>query len=1293
MYLRHCFLPLALLFSTFCALRAQAHDGWKMVGHNDFVGARTAFEAALRQNPRDEAALVGALFVAETRQDHETYAHCSNQLVVNTWAPHHVWLFGHMYEGSHEAALAQKLPESLRLPYRAARADSLFGGYRAAEAYAQAQQIAPDWKWSIVGPFDNVSGSGYLAAAPVEGTPFEPTRVFQNAHQTEFAWLRYALRPPGGTLNFERLPRKNGLATYYANAFLHLPTARRVALGITRNEPIKIWLDDQLLFESPRRNTLSEYDSEVLTFDLPAGAHRLLVKISEFPEEATESRISLFFNDLKNNRGESEEEGDDDYRPTAFLLRLMDPSSGLLFDDVRTDYEATYTPAAQPWPTTLQRDFYLDFFVQKALAAPTDLCQQYLLAKAFAKCGATERGEEYFAAYAAAWPEAAFGKFLLAKFYAANDKAERAEALLSELDTSSAPTMAAHFVRFLNVNKEQEEAQYVSALEGMLGLSPTHWPVMNRYLSFLKEKGRKEQVQRFVRGFLEQNKDEKWRDRLEEYLEEDSYKPKSYQPKSDREREKEFKKAKKNLKKNFNYYDLSKIIEYYKYKEQVADVLRAYDESLAEQPWSLHQRYNKARYLFEKGRTDEALPILLGMLEFEPYDDDVHEMLGDIFIEKKDNAEALKWYRKAERANGARRGYGALAGKIEKLENKKKYNGYFPALHLIELAKDRSWEAQFPDEEAVISLFAVQTTYNRATDQLESVRRAIIHIRNDAGAKNWTEANLRPIGQITSAKVLKRDGSVTSPDLGYGVAVFKNLQAGDVILVEGTLDLDLPDEIPNELVNIHITSWQAPVARATFELLAPRDEALYFTCNRIECAHTTRDTGDFKMLTWDWRDLPKVEAEEAMPSNYDAYAWLMTATSPDWGGVVKWYEQKTYCRTEPNYEVLAQARALLRPGMSEAEIFETLHTFIVKDINYSFVPFLNTNYVPKKPGATLSAKVGDCKDVATLMIALLREQGIPAWYTLVSTHSFSNQEPRPTIYIFNHAIVAYQLKDSVLRFADLTTDYFPTGVLPDGDCGAWGLVVRAGETQLRRLPNHALDPRISRIEIQAQAQLDGTGNLSLDVQTTRHGTNAGHWRERLLRATAEERRKQMTDYFGGGVLNHLDLVALDFYNLDSLNAPLRAHFELKAYNQLEKVSNLHIMPLPLPLSIPTQKALFALKRYNDLDLDELFELAPVRETVDLALPAGFDLAEMPQNQRFETEFGDYSLQFEKTQSGLRIQRELAFKQRFVHHADFENFKKFYLNVLDGDDLLLALKRTGADAPPPSSQPQSKMRTN
>lgn len=1279
-YFRSLLLPVILMSGQ---ILAQS-NGWDLVEANDFVAARKVFETDLQRDPKHESALVGMLFCTETVHQEEPYQQNANQLMRSNWQAHYIWLFDHLFEGRPEEFLNRPLPVALQIPMIVAAADSLMLYRRTAESKALTGNIIPDWNWSIAGPFDNMRGSGFVEKSIVETTVFDPVAAFKNDEGSEFSWLQRRRRAPGSAVTFELLPQNNGLATYYANTFVTVPVARRVQLRVARNTPMKIWLDDQLLAELGRSFTPDEWDGETLTFDLTAGTHRLLIKLSEYPVEVEDAPIALEFLDMEAN-----EENEDGYaayntrsytsynysneRRAAFQIRLTDPVSGLLVDDVSTQFTGEYRAADKAPVVEYQNRPYLDYFRQQAtMGEPWRI---YLLSKAFFKAEATEEAEAFFAAYKAANPGSAFARYLLAKCFDANGKGERAEALLSEMDTLATPTFAELYNRFQKINREQEEVKYVGALEQLLGISPANWEIMNTYLDFLKEKGRKEQVKNWVNYFLKYNNTEKWKKRLETYLKEESYKPQTYKPLTDKQRLKNYKEAKKELEKQFSVLRFLQVIDYYKYKEQESEVLAAYDEITAAMPWATHFLLEKTSFLFEKERPAEALSILTTLLKEEPYSPAIYEMLGDIAIEQKNESEALRWYRQAEKVSGESARYSGLRDKVEKLDNRKKYSGYFRPVQLAQVAKEQSGIEEYADEEALVLLFSVQNTYLREENKVESLRKAAIRILSEAGAKNWTEADLRQIGQITSAKVLKRDGSITSPELGYGMAVFKNLQAGDVILVEGTTEMGVSEEIAGDFWDIHISNWQVPVLHVVTELLAPADLDLKFAANRLDATPVSRrDTGEFSLYTWEWKHVPKMESEEAAPDTYDNYSWLMIGSMPDWSPVVRWYERQTYCRTEPNYEVLEKARQIIRPGMTEEEIVEALHTFIVREINYSYVPFLNNNYIPKKPGETISGKVGDCKDVATLMIALLHEFDIPAWYTLVSTHSFSNREMRPSIYVFNHAIVAYELKDKKLRFADLTTDYFPTGVLPSGDSDAWGLVIRPGEKDVLRLPNHALDPAVTRIEIDAKATLDAEGNLQVDLHTVQHGTIAGHWRELLQRANVVDRRKLLSDYFSGGVLTHLNLNQFACDNLDSINMPLDIRMQITAYNQLDHVSGLYIMPLPLPLSTPTQKALFSNKRYNDLDLDALFELAPVLETVELILPKGYQLAEMPVNQQFSSPFGNFSLFFEKTAAGLRIRREVIFHRRFIDHTDFQELKKYYLRMLDADDLLLALKK-------------------
>ncbi|MCC6410296.1 MAG: hypothetical protein IT270_01480 [Saprospiraceae bacterium] len=1276
-------LNFGLLFS-FVVLGAQSNDGWTMVGDNRFTEAKKLFEKQFAEGDRSEPTLCGLLFLAETTRDYDPYCRYAAELVKHTQQAPYAWLFGHL----NPEAVPPTLPESLILTQRIRKADSLFYHKQFEASNKINRSIVPDWTWCVTGPFLNVAGSGFVENAEPETRPFLPSDTFRTSTGINVGWLPLEFTKPGAQVDFSRLPQTGGHAVYFAHTFIESEIHQTVALNVTRSEPMQIWLDGYLIAQMHQPGAVADWDAETLYFELEKGTHSLMVKVAEFPFEPEESRLQLGFHE-QENEGDDWLQTDrklrdpqtslesmlfDRFSPgTGFVLRLCDPQTGRLLTNIQPGVAQNYHAGAKP-PTQVvfKENPYLAHFVRLEKAQPEALWRQYLRIKAYTRSSAPEDGEAWMLQKQRENSSSDFHRYLLAKCYDLNGKPERAESLLSAMDSSTAPTFAERYVRLLKLDKDQDEAAYQSALMDLLTLSPENGLVLDRYLKFLQEKGRNEEAGSYVRNFLSNTNDPKWKDRLSEYLEATSYKPSSHKPPSDQDRERLYRKARRALKKTFDPNDYMTVLQFQKRNGQQRDVLATFDDMLVSAPWMRLFFYEKASYLFENERTDEALALIGTLLKTEPFNPDLYELQGDIFFEKKNEKAALDAYLFAEKLLGIS-AYG-LREKIDKIAEKTSYNAFFSPVNTDAAARDRSWLEAYPGAESVIALYNQQSTYYPEERRLESRRRVVIHILSDAGAKRWTEADLRQLGNISNARVLKKDGSVTSPDLGWGMAVFKNLQAGDVIIAEGQSDSNMPDEMMGEFLDINLVSWQAPVVQAEFELLLPDSMALHAACNKVDCNYTTRDSASLRLYRWSWQKVPKMEEEVGTPVNLDGVAWLMLGNAPDWGHVVQWYERTTYCRSEPNYEVLEKVRELIRPDMSEAAIVQTLHHFITSEISYSYVPFLNSNYVPKKPGETLSGKIGDCKDVATLMISLLREHGIPAWYTLVSTHNFTNREPRPTIYVFNHAIVAYQLSDGVLRFADLTTDYFPTGVLPGNDCDAWALVIRPGETQLRRLPDHALDPEVSSFIIHASARLDEEHNVLINSSISCKGTVAGNWREELLRSTEEEKHRRLTEYFGGGVLSHLDLLSFRFEGLDSFDAPLTLKMEATAYHQLDRVSNLWIMPLPLPMSLPVQKALFASQRYNDIDLDAFFELAPIFETVDFEVPQGFELVEIPQNLILHTRFGDYELTFEPTATGLRLKRSLVFKQRFLLDTDFPEFKKFYLAVLDGDDVRLAMKK-------------------
>lgn len=125
--------------------------------------------------------------------------------------------------------------------------------------------------------------------------------------------------------------------------------------------------------------------------------------------------------------------------------------------------------------------------------------------------------------------------------------------------------------------------------------------------------------------------------------------------------------------------------------------------------------------------------------------------------------------------------------------------------------------------------------------------------------------------------------------------------------------------------------------------------------------------------------------------------------------------------------------------------------FVHANVRYSSLEFGESSIIPATPAATWARKYGDCKDQATLLVALLRRAGVPAHVALLRAGHDEDVDPsQPTLRYFNHAIVYVPGAKSI--WLDPTNQYARAGELPLVDRGRLALIVAPGGKKLVRTP-------------------------------------------------------------------------------------------------------------------------------------------------------------------------------------------------------------------------------------------------
>jgi transglutaminase-like putative cysteine protease len=167
---------------------------------------------------------------------------------------------------------------------------------------------------------------------------------------------------------------------------------------------------------------------------------------------------------------------------------------------------------------------------------------------------------------------------------------------------------------------------------------------------------------------------------------------------------------------------------------------------------------------------------------------------------------------------------------------------------------------------------------------------------------------------------------------------------------------------------------------------------------KFDREHTT--DGEVVSFTWELVDLPGVKEEHFMPPIRDVVPTVKigaTQKGLSWDKAGQWYFAKYLKeRLEPGTKTREVAQNLAAGRNSKESRLRAVYDYVRKSIRYTDIPLTESGICPNYPDVVLRNAHGDCKDQATLMVALARAMGLPAKCALVRTKDWGRVEDRIT---------------------------------------------------------------------------------------------------------------------------------------------------------------------------------------------------------------------------------------------------------------------------------------------------------
>ncbi len=310
---------------------------------------------------------------------------------------------------------------------------------------------------------------------------------------------------------------------------------------------------------------------------------------------------------------------------------------------------------------------------------------------------------------------------------------------------------------------------------------------------------------------------------------------------------------------------------------------------------------------------------------------------------------------------------------------------------------------------------------------------------------------------------------------------------------------------------------QVPVAHSSAVFEAPSSLPLRIEARLLPGVTPKRVEANGRVtITYEIGSLEGVEAHEAnLPSDAYLFPEIDYSTGASWQALATEYSKIVDSKTKSD-SVQSIVDGLISGKSTPSEKEDVILDYLDREVRYTGIEFGEAAIVPHSPAETLALKYGDCKDKATLLVAMLRAAGINSYVALLNAGSRLDVPAElPGMGLFDHAIV-YVPGNPMLHpgnadlWIDATDQYARLGQLPINDQGRRALIARPESTALTITPEST--SRENVLLEQREIRLSDNGPATVVEKTQPTGVFESHYRAFYADKPDKETRDGLTAY-------------------------------------------------------------------------------------------------------------------------------------------------------------------------------------
>jgi transglutaminase-like putative cysteine protease len=557
-------------------------------------------------------------------------------------------------------------------------------------------------------------------------------------------------------------------------------------------------------------------------------------------------------------------------------------------------------------------------------------------------------------------------------------------------------------------------------------------------------------------------------------------------------------------------------------------------------------------------------------------------------------------------------------------------------------------------------------------DQLRSDYQSVEHVQQviaigapaDVGAYRTKSIEYSPQTQrlnVLRAVVHHPDGrSSKAEDLGESASEdpstyddaekfrFRDLRAGDVIEFEYTIS---PRENQNPygqyFAEIVAFGGPLPCDLQRYVLFAPKDIRLASAEHFLDHPDVRRQS-DSDLYVWEKKDSAALVREPLSPSWSEQGGYVHVSNFANWQELAKWYGKLIGPQFELNDELRDMVSEIVARHPNRLDQIDAIEDLVLKRTRYVALELGVYRFKPYPVTQTFTRGFGDCKDKASLMVALLRTAGIDAELALLRTRELGEILPEPaSASMFDHAVVYVPEFDLWL---DGTAEFARLRELPVEDQGVMALTIDPdGKAALRRTPTSSATDNYSRRTINARLDADGTVHFA--GATYVRGEDAPELRREL------EPSDSKLGYVRDRLAQVLPAVEVRHVELPETAEAVSLNFDgdLRTFRGRRTAT--------LPSSWMKRNYVVTLTptstRTQELRLDAPWT---TEEEIHIQLPRGGRVAALPEDVSLQTDFGSAQITYRPEADEIVVLSTVQFNRTSIPVSEYSAFRDFTVSL-------------------------------